>query len=99
VSGGSRQGARWLEQLKFLATGSTLLADLAAEPDLDDAALARLACPVTLVYGDRSGCRAAGERLQRVIPGARLEILRGGHFLPTEAAGALTDVIVEAVHG
>jgi len=95
VVGGGRKAARLLESLDFLATKTSLLSDLGREPDLDDATLGRLRCPVLCVYGDRSSCRAVGERLARVVQGARLEILSGGHFLPLEAPGPLTRTLAE----
>jgi pimeloyl-ACP methyl ester carboxylesterase len=102
---GGRQASRLVAQLAFLAAESTLLADLAREPDFTDAELASIAAPTTLIYGERSSCRPAGERLARVMPAARLELLPGGHFLPSEAPGALADRIVaallpaEVIHG
>jgi pimeloyl-ACP methyl ester carboxylesterase len=90
---GGRQGARFLAQLKFLATESTLLADIRNESPLDDAALARIRCPVSMVYGESSSCRADGERVAARIPGARLSYMPGGHFLPSEAPGPLAEWI------
>jgi pimeloyl-ACP methyl ester carboxylesterase len=98
----ARTGRRTLGQLARLLGDSALLTELAAEPDLDDAALAKLALPVRLVYGDRSGCLPAGERLARVIPGARLSTLPGGHFLPAEqpvALAALLEALVDEAPG
>jgi pimeloyl-ACP methyl ester carboxylesterase len=95
----ARTGRRTHAQLARLLGDSTLLADLAAEPDLDDAALAALRVPVTLVYGDRSGCRPAGERLARVLPDATLHVLPGGHFLPAEAPDALATLLDEVLGG
>ncbi len=82
-----------VERLRFLAQETTLLADVAGDPDVADEVLAAVTCPVLLVYGDRSSCRPVGDRLARVMPGARLEVLRGGHFLPSEAPGPLADVL------
>jgi pimeloyl-ACP methyl ester carboxylesterase len=93
VAGGSRQGKKLLAQLQRLVLNSSLMKDLAAEPDFRDDELAQLAVPTLCVYGDRSGCRPAGERLARAIPGAELHILPGGHFLPAESAAALTDLL------
>ena len=102
VERGSRQAVRLLAQLQRLAVDSTLIADLEAEPDIPDAELATLRCPVSLVYGRASSCAAVGERLARAIPGAALTVLDGGHYVHLDQPGALTDVIVdalEAIHG
>ena len=103
---GGRQGARFIAQMRFLAGQSTLLADIAAEAPLDEVALARLSCPVSMVYGESSSCRPGGERIARLIPGARLALLPGGHFLPAESPGPLADWIeaelavpVKVAHG
>ncbi len=105
---GGRQGARFVAQMRFLSGESTLLADIAAEPVLTDAELARLTCPISMVYGESSSCRPMGERLARLWPQARLSLLPGGHFLPAESPGAVADWIErellvtpgrEAAHG
>jgi pimeloyl-ACP methyl ester carboxylesterase len=93
VSGGSRQGKKLLAQLQRLVLNSSLMKDLGGEPDFRDDELAGLTVPTVLVYGDRSGCRPAGERLAATIPAAELHILPGGHFLPAEAAQALSDLL------
>jgi pimeloyl-ACP methyl ester carboxylesterase len=99
VGGGGRRATRLIEAYDFLASKTTLLADLRREPDIDDATLRRLACDVLCVYGDRSSCRPVGDRLARAIPGARLEVLQGGHFLPLEAAAPLTRTLAEFLDG
>jgi len=102
VAGGRRQAERLVKSLSFLVLDSTLLADLRAEPDIPDAELARLAVPALLAYGDQSACVATGRRLARVVPGARLVTLPGGHYLHLDARAALTDAIVahlDASHG
>jgi pimeloyl-ACP methyl ester carboxylesterase len=93
AEGGSRRGKKQLEQIRRLVAESTLLADLRAERDLDDDALRGLRAPALLVYGDRSSCRPAGERLARTLPHAELVVLPGGHFLPVESAQALNDLL------
>jgi len=100
VTGGSRRGRRLVEQLRRLVVDSSLLADLAAEPDPTPAELATLDVPTLLVYGDRSGCRAAGERLVANLPRARLATLPGGHFLPAENPSMLGALLEEELlHG
>jgi len=100
ILGGSRAGRRLLAQLQRLVSESSLLADLNAEPDFDDDELRALDVPTLLVYGDRSGCLPAGERLARVLPHAHLRILPGGHFLPAEQPALLADLLEEELfHG
>jgi pimeloyl-ACP methyl ester carboxylesterase len=96
---GGRRAARLLAYLRFLTSESSLLADIAAEPDLPDASLAVLACPVLCVYGTESSCRDVGTRLERVIPGARLVFLKGGHFLHLDAPSALARCLEEFLGG
>jgi len=91
VAEGGRRVRRLLEGLWFLTRESTLLSDLRAEPDLDDSALARVACPTLLVYGEASGCLPGAERLVQVLPHARLCTVPGGHFVPVEAPRAMTE--------
>lgn len=90
---GGRAARGLVERLARLASETTLLADLAAERDVPDDVLATLRPPALLVYGARSSCRPVGERLARVLPGARLELLDGGHFLPGERPGPLGDLL------
>ena len=54
---------------------------------------------VLLAYGDQSACVTTGRRLARVIHGARLEVLPGGHYLHLDARAALTGLIVEHLDG
>ncbi len=96
---GGRKAARLLESIRFLVEDATMVADLRAEPDIPDADLARLDRPVLCVYGDRSSCRAVGDRLARVLPRGRLEVLSGGHYLHLDATSDLTRVIVEFLDG
>ena len=94
-----RQAAKLVESLRFLATESSLFADLGQAEDIDDATLATLRCPLLSVYGSRSSCLAVGRRVGRLIPHAKSVELDGGHFLPVEAAGALSAAILEFARG
>jgi pimeloyl-ACP methyl ester carboxylesterase len=55
---------------------------------------------VLCVYGERSACRAAGERLVRELPEARLSLLPCGHYplaeRPLELAGLVRDFLDSA---
>ncbi len=88
-----RQARRFLESMIFLSQHSSLFADLRAEPDIADDVLAEIACPTLAVYGSSSSCRPVGDRLMRVVPSLQLVQLDGGHFLPLEVPGPLTDVL------
>jgi pimeloyl-ACP methyl ester carboxylesterase len=99
VAQGGRRAARFLDSIRFLVSESSLMADLRREQDIPDDALARLDCPGLCVYGDRSSCRPVGDRLARVLPRARLEVLPGGHYLHLDATADLTRHIVELLDG
>lgn len=90
VAGGRRQAGKLLAHLKALVYDTSLLADLRATGDFSDDELARVRARTLLAYGTRSSCRAAGERLARVIPGAELAMFEGGHYLHLDATDALT---------
>jgi pimeloyl-ACP methyl ester carboxylesterase len=92
-----RRGARVVETVRFLAQESSLIGDLRHAEDIPDEALRTLGCPLLAVYGTQSSCRPVGARLLRLVPGARLVELEGGHFLPLEAPQALTDVLTEFI--
>lgn len=87
---GSRSAQRLQERMDALFLQSTLRADVAVAHDLDDEVLRRLTMPVLCLYGRDSDCLAAGERLARILPDARLEVLPCGHFIPVEAPEAMT---------
>ncbi len=99
IAGGRRQAGRLLASLRILAYETSLLADLRAEPDLADDELARVAAKTLLLYGDRSSCLPAGERLARALPDARLDVLGGGHYLHLDARAALTAALEAHLRG
>ncbi|MHB1845441.1 MAG: alpha/beta fold hydrolase [Deltaproteobacteria bacterium] len=89
-----RQAEKLLASLAELSFRTTLLDDVRREPDPPDDELARLR-DTLLVYGEQSSCRGVGERLARVIPGAKLVRLPGGHDLHLDSTAALTRVLEE----
>ena len=103
VASGRRQAERLLASVQRLVLESSLLADVRAEPDLDDAELARVHAPTLLLYGDRSACAPGGQRLARALPSARLTTLAGGHYLHLDAreplARALSDHLTGSLDG
>ena len=99
VASGRRQAERLARSVIALIRDTTLLADIRAEPDPTDAELAQLAIPTLCLYGDRSACLPAGERLARIAPGARTQILSGGHYLHLDARDALTRSIEAHLDG
>lgn len=94
-----RRATRLLEGLRFLTMECSLLKDLVAEEDVPDDALQSVQCPVLGVFGSRSSCLSVGDRLGRLVADYRQVTLEGGHYLPLEAASALTESIVGFVRG
>jgi pimeloyl-ACP methyl ester carboxylesterase len=92
VASGRRQAKRLADNVIHLVRDTSLVADVRAEPDPSDAELAGLRIPTLALYGDRSACRPAGDRLARVAK-VRLVELAGGHYLHLDARAALTKAI------
>ena len=99
VARGRRQAERLLDSLAFLVFESSLVADLRGERDVDDAELARLSPKTLCLYGNRSACLPAGERIARTAPDAQLHVLEGGHYLHLDARGPLVDAIERFLGG
>ena len=97
--GGGRRSRNWLRTLAFLSQETNLLATLGEEPDIDDDILSTIRCPTLCVFGSQSSCRPVGERLASLIPGARLVVLPGGHFLPTEQPAELGAAVEGFLNG
>ncbi len=96
---GRRRAAKARKSLQFLLAETSLVADLAAEPDVDDSELNRLACPVQLIYGSQSSCLPVGSRLLGAIPQASLQVLEGGHYLSLERAAEVGEILQEFLRG
>jgi pimeloyl-ACP methyl ester carboxylesterase len=99
AANGRRQAERLLKSVERLVLHSSLLADVRAERDLDDAELARIRVPTLLAYGDQSACAPGGKRLARAIAGARHVVLPGGHYLHLDAREPLTRALAEHLDG
>lgn len=91
-----RRSRKLAQSLAYLALETDLPAAVRGF-DVTDETLSSLACPVDVVVGDASPCRVAGERIRDVVPGARLHVLAGGHFLPIEQPAALTALVKDAL--
>jgi pimeloyl-ACP methyl ester carboxylesterase len=81
-------------RLDGLFFNSTMVADLTAEPEIADDAIARLTLPVLLVYGRGSECLDAGRHLDRLLPRARLELLDCGHYVVEESPAELRRLVI-----
>ncbi len=92
---GGRAARRWQERMEYLFLESTLRDDVRMSGDVADALLKQLTMPTLCLYGRDSDCLAAGERLSKVLPHARLQMLDCGHFIPVEAPGAMTQALDE----
>ncbi len=82
---GRRRGTRFADTIRFLARESS------------DAVLRELRCPLLAIYGTQSSCRSVGTRLARLVPGASLVELAGGHFLPLDAPRELTQELARFI--
>jgi pimeloyl-ACP methyl ester carboxylesterase len=90
-----RRGRQLLRTVQYLVHESSLLADLAAEPDVDPALLAPISCPVLCLYGDQSYYRSDADLFMACLQRARLEILPGQHHLPIESPRRVTERLLQ----
>jgi pimeloyl-ACP methyl ester carboxylesterase len=86
--------------LRTLVEQTALLAEVAADPPVTEAELARLAgMPVLAVVGSRSPYRPAADLIARALPDADRHVLGGGHDLHISAKGRLTPLLVDFILG
>lgn len=77
-----------------LARDTSLIADLARETPISDAQIARIACPVLAVYGERSELRQDEARFKSLLRQLTVVAVPGmGHTVLLEAPNALRDAI------
>ncbi len=97
---GGRRADRLAHQITSLGQETTLIDDLQADPDISDAELEAVKCPVLLCNGtdaaDFTG--STRERLVRLLPNASLRMFDAGHNVPLEAPQPLAEAIREFVH-
>ena len=89
----SRRSRRWTRRI-FLDS----LRNLSTRYAVVEATLANVACPCTVLWGDRDPFFriTVGERTAAQIPGARLRVLPGcGHFIPEERPEAVAAAVLE----
>lgn len=72
-----RKRTRLARAAEALVEGTSLIEDLRGSPPMPRAALARIACPVLALYGERSDVRDRGEALAAALPACELHVLPG----------------------
>lgn len=90
---GGRREERLYQRLSQLFFESSLLKDVFAMAVPPARALAALAIPTLLLYGNASPCLRAGAYLQKKLPNAQLRTLDCGHYVPEEAPAALLSAL------
>jgi pimeloyl-ACP methyl ester carboxylesterase len=88
-----RRSDRLRRRVATLLQNTTLPMDVSAMQSEPVDSLAGFAKPVSLIYGTRSPCRAAGLQLSQTLPNATLTWLEAGHDLPMEVPVALLGCI------
>lgn len=78
-----------------LLTETSILADLRAEPPVTDEDLRAVAVPALYAFGSRSWCAPGADRVRRVVPDARCEVLEGGHAIHLDARREVADLLVD----
>jgi len=69
--------------------------DIAHAPPIDDASLARIACPVLAIYGAESDLLPDVERLARLVPHSRTKLVPGcAHGVMFHATALVRDAIL-----
>ena len=87
------------ETERRLLTETSILADLRAEPAVTDDDLRAVGVPLAFVFGRRSWCAPAAERVADVRPDAALAVLDGGHAIHLDARAEVADLLVDFLDG
>lgn len=87
-----RKSTRLAQSAAALVYGTSLVDDMRRSPRLDDAALARVRCPVLALYGESSDLRAEAEHIAARLPRCELHVLPGcSHSVLWEATARVRD--------
>lgn len=87
---------RMADRAKDLLTNTSLVDDLRASPPFTAEALAAIACPTLLLFGEHSDIFTRAELLERLIPTAQLHVLEGiDHTALMSATPEVRRLIVE----
>ena len=88
-----RKAAAVAQRAERLLVHTSLLDDVRGEEPLAERDFARIGCPVTVVYGDRSEMLPQADALALLLPHARVELIDGADHLSvfghTRELGAL----------
>ncbi len=93
AAAGRALSRRRVADLRDLVDGTSILADVAAEPPLTDAEVAALPGDLLVVFGDRSPCRVGVDDVRRSRPDATIALLPGDHEVHTQAVAELSDLL------
>ena len=93
AAAGRALSRRRVADLRDLVDGTSILADVTAEPPLTDAEVAALPGDLLVVFGDRSPCRVGVDDVRRSRPDATIALLPGDHEVHTQAVAELSDLL------
>lgn len=93
ATAGRALSRRRVADLRDLVEGTSILAEVAAEPPLTDDEVAALPGDLLVVFGDRSPCRVGVDAVRRSRPDATISLLPGDHEVHTQAVAELSDLL------
>jgi len=91
-----RGGRRW----RTLLEGTSALTDFKDPSGLTESAIARVECPVLLMYGEHSHCLPTFTRLVQLLPNSKHVIVpNAGHYHPLVAPAAFVNQLTAFIEG